>query len=526
MHVTGEMLIGAASVRGTSGDVRAFNPALNAEIEPVFHGGGAVEVDRACQLAAQAFQSYRNLPPQDRARFMQAAADNIEALGDTLYDRLTAETGLPKARAMGETARAIAQFRMFADVAQDGRWRSATIDTAAPDRKPTPRLDQRMQKVPLGPVAVFGSSNFPMLYSVAGGDTASALAAGCPVIVKAHGSHMGVSELVGRAIQKAVADCGLHEGVFSLLIGAGNELGEALVDHPVIQAVGFTGSEGGGMALVRRGMARKQPIPVFAEMTSINPNFVLPAAQAARGEAFAERFIAQMTAGVGQMCLKPGMILATAGEGYDRLRDALVKGLSAHVAETMLSPGILHNYLHNAGREQASDKVTQIAATAPAVHPGDGQGFIFEVAAADLLADMDLAGEMFGPAAMLVKCDTVDQMRQFAEAMHGQLTATLHFDEADLAIAEQLLPLLELKTNRIIANSFSNLVEISHATIHGGPFPATSDPRFTSVGTTAIDRFLRPISYQNMPETLLPPAIRSDNPLGLWRLTDGALALA
>jgi NADP-dependent aldehyde dehydrogenase len=259
---------------------------------------------------------------------MRTAADNIEALGDVLYDRLTLETGLPKARAEGETARTVAQFRMFADLTEEGRWRCATIDTADAQRKPTPRLDQRMQKIGIGPVAVFGSSNFPMLYSVAGGDTASALAAGCPVVVKAHGSHMGVSELVGRAIQKAVAHHGLPEGVFSLLIGAGNELGEALVDHHLIQAVGFTGSQGGGMALVRRGLARPQPIPVFAEMTSINPTFLLPSAQASRAAEFATRFTQQMTAGVGQMCLKPGMILALDGASYDVLR----KTLSAEIS--------------------------------------------------------------------------------------------------------------------------------------------------------------------------------------------------
>jgi NADP-dependent aldehyde dehydrogenase len=521
MQVTGKMLIGQSSVRGTAGQIRAFNPVLNAEIEPVFYGGGAEEVDRACGLAAEAFPAYRNLSPAARAAFMRTAADNIEALGDVLYDRLTLETGLPKARAEGETARTVAQFRMFADLTEEGRWRCATIDTADAQRKPTPRLDQRMQKIGIGPVAVFGSSNFPMLYSVAGGDTASALAAGCPVVVKAHGSHMGVSELVGRAIQKAVAHHGLPEGVFSLLIGAGNELGEALVDHHLIQAVGFTGSQGGGMALVRRGLARPQPIPVFAEMTSINPTFLLPSAQASRAAEFATRFTQQMTAGVGQMCLKPGMILALDGASYDVLRKTLSAEISKSPAATMLSPGILANYNREVANEISSDKVKVLVGGSTPSKPGEGQSHILEIDASDLLDDMDLASEMFGPSAMLVRCTDFRQMLEFAARMSGQLTATLQIDEPDMDLARELIPILETRTNRIIANSFSNMVEISHATIHGGPFPATSDPRFTSVGATAIDRFLRPISYQNLPATLLPDPIQDGNPQGLWRLVDG-----
>lgn len=521
MNVTGEMLIGQSSVRGTSGQVRSFDPTLNAEIDPIFYGGGAAEVDRACRLAAEAFPSYRNLAPAARAAFMRSAADNIEALGDTLYDRLTLETGLPKIRAQGETARTVAQLRMFADLTEEGRWRAATIDTADAEREPTPRLDPRMQKIGIGPVAVFGSSNFPMLYSVAGGDTASALAAGCPVIVKAHGSHMGVSELVGRAIQKAVGDHGLHEGVFSVLIGAGNELGEALVDHPLVQAVGFTGSQGGGMALVRRGLARPQPIPVFAEMTSINPTFLLPAAQAARAKEFATRFTQQMAARVGQMCLKPGMILAIDGEGYETLRETLVDAVAALPAATMLSPGILANYNREVGVELKSEHVKVLVAGGEPAKPGEGQSHILEIEASSLLDTIELASEMFGPSAMLVRCTSFEQMLEFATRMNGQLTATLQIDEADLDLARSLLPVLETRTNRIIANSFSNMVEISHATIHGGPFPATSDPRFTSVGATAIDRFLRPVSYQNLPEALLPEAIQAGNPHRLWRLVDG-----
>jgi NADP-dependent aldehyde dehydrogenase len=377
-----------------------------------------------------------------------------------------------------------------------------------------------MHKVAIGPVAVFGASNFPLLYSVAGGDTASALASGSPVVVKAHSSHLGTSELVGRAIRKAVAEAGFPEGVFSLVLGAGNEVGEALVDHPEIKAVAFTGSEAGGMALVRRGQQRPEPIPVFAEMASVNPHFLLPHAQAARASAFATRFVEQMTAGAGQMCLKPGLILAIDGEGFDVLRATLRDALAAGLAQTMLSPNIHGAYERGVKRRSVTKGVTELAHGGAAKGQLDGSAYLFEVDAANAIADMTVAEEVFGPAAVLIRCASADDMLAIAKRLKGQLSVVLHLDEADSELAQKLMPTIERRTGRIVANSFSNVVEISDAHIHGGPFPATSDPRFTSVGSTAIDRFLRPIAYQNLPSELLPPSLRDDNPLGLWRLRD------
>jgi alpha-ketoglutaric semialdehyde dehydrogenase len=520
MAITGNMLIGRADVRGTDAELHALDPAANRLIEPPFGGGGAAEVERACQLAAEAFDEYSHTGPEERACFIEGIAGNLETQAGAIVARCMLETGLAHERLAAELSWTVGQLRMFAAVVRRGFWRDATIDPADPDRQPTPRPDLRMQKVALGPVAVFGASNFPLLYSVAGGDTASALAAGCPVIVKAHGAHLGTSELVGRAIRKAVADAGFPEGVFSLVIGAGNEVGEALVDHKAIKAVAFTGSETGGMALVRRGQRRPEPIPVFAEMTSVNPHFLLPHAQVTRAAAFAKRFVEQMTAGAGQMCLKPGMILAIDGEGFDVLRDSLRTALSAVAAQTMLTPNIHHAYERGVEDQRSLPGVSELAHGAGAQKTFEGQAHIFEIDAAAVIDHMALTEEVFGPAAILIRCASVAQMQTIALNLGGQLSIVLHADANDVDVARMLLPAFERKTGRIVANGFSNIVEISDAQIHGGPFPATSDPRFTSVGSTAINRFLRPVSYQNFPAELLPPALRDDNPLNLWRLRD------
>ncbi|MFT4439560.1 aldehyde dehydrogenase (NADP(+)) [Caballeronia sp. 15715] len=524
MKVTGKMLIGGACIFGTAGTVRAFDPTLGMQIDPPFGAATTEDVNHACILADEAYDSYRSTSPEIRSAFLDSIADNLLELDDALYERAAAETGLTRARLKSEAGRTAAQLRMFADVVRQGRWRQATIDSADAARKPLPRVDLRMQKISIGPVGVFGASNFPILYSVAGGDTASALAAGCPVIVKAHGSHLGTSELVGRAIQKAVKDSGLHEGVFSLLIGAGNETGESLVDHPLIKAVGFTGSEGGGMALVRRGAQRAEPIPVFAEMTSVNPNFVLPGALKARASDIAARFVDQMTSGVGQMCLKPGMILAIERDGFDDLRSALSTALAQKSPETMLSPGISEHFARAAERTRTGHEIVSISKGPSPEKQYDGQSEIFELSGEALLADPKLAQEMFGPAGVLVRCASVEQLVALAASFQGQLTMSLHTEPPDHEVAKLLIPILERKTNRILFNKFANQVEIGFATIHGGPYPATSDSRFTSVGATAIDRFLRPVCYENMPSDLLPLALQDSNPLSLWRVTDGTLS--
>jgi NADP-dependent aldehyde dehydrogenase len=523
MKITGEMLIGQSTAFGSAGRVRAFNPTSSEDMEPAFGVATLTEVDRACELAKEGFQSYRNTSPEIRGRFLETIADYLLVLGEPLYERAALETGLTTARIKGETQRTAAQMKMFADVVRHGRWRHAAIDSGDPSRQPLPRADLRMQKVPLGPVGVFGSSNFPILYSVAGGDTASALAAGCSVVVKAHGSHPGTSELVGRAIQKAVKDCGLHEGVFSLLFGNGNEVGEALVDHPAIQAVGFTGSEVGGMALVRRGAQRKIPIPVFAEMTSVNPNFVLPGAMKVRAKEFASQFVERMTAGAGQMCLKPGLILAVDDEHFGTLRDALGAALSTKEPETMLSTGIYKSFNGATARSRSGKGSIVVAKGHAPKGPFEGQSEIFEIDATEVITAPELANEMFGPAAALIRCAHNEQLLEVAKTLRGQLTMAVHMEPCDTELALQLMPILESKTNRILANKFSNMVEIGYATVHGGPYPATSDSRFTSVGATAIERFLRPVCYENLPSELLPPALQDGNPLSLWRVIDGEL---
>jgi len=528
MNMTGEMLIGASCVAGTDGGQRAFNPTTDAEIaEPRFGFGTAADVGRAATLAAEAFDEYRALPLSRRAAFLEAIADNIMALGDTLLERAHAETGLPLARLTGERGRTVSQLRLFAGVVRDGHFLHATIDPAQPQRQPAPRPDLRLARVPLGPVAVFGASNFPLAFSVAGGDTASALAAGAPVVVKAHNAHLGTSELVGRAIQQAVRDQGLPEGVFSLLLGAGRSLGEALVAHPAIKAVGFTGSRQGGLALVGVANRRPEPIPVYAEMSAINPVFLLPAALAQRAEAIGQGFADSLALGAGQFCTNPGLVLGIDGPDLDRFALAAGEALARKNAQTMLTTGIHGAYCDGVEKMAATPGVQEVAQgqAAGGLHNA-ARAVLFTTDARTLLAQHALSSEVFGPASLVVRARDMDELVAVAEQLEGQLTATLHLEEADHPQARRLLPVLERKAGRLLVNGFPTGVEVCHAMVHGGPFPATSNAMATSVGASAIDRFLRPVCYQDMPDTLLPAALQQANPLGLWRLTDGAPARA
>ncbi|MFD7406006.1 aldehyde dehydrogenase (NADP(+)) [Streptomyces sp. NPDC059866] len=522
MTLTGELLIGAAEVAATAGTMKALDPATGELLEPEFAFGGAAEVDRALRLADEAFDSYSHTGLAQRAAFLDLIADKLEAAKDELAARLALETGLPAVQFEGEAVRSAGVFRKFATVVRQGRFLQAAVDTAQPDRQPTPRLDHRLQKVALGPVVIFGASNFPISYSVAGGDTASALAAGCTVVVKAHNAHPGASEIEGRIIRQAVAEAGLHEGVFSLLRGAGNEIGEALVDHPLVRAVTFTGSEGGGMALYRRAQRRPDPIPVFTEMTSVNPTFVLPAALAARGAEIGAGLVQRAMYNVGQACLKPAILLAVDGPGYRDLRDAAAAEVEKVDARTMLTPGIHDAYTRNAQRLE-DEGATRVAAGAAPARAWDGQSLLYEVTGERLLAEPALREEVFGPAVLLVRLSSSEQLTEAARAFRGQLSATLHADAADRGAAAELLPILERRTGRIVFNAFSIPQEVSYASTHGGPFPATSDSRFTSVGMGAIERFVRPVTYQNFPDELLPEPLREANPLQVWRLVDGEL---
>lgn len=519
MTLTGKMLIGQQSVCGHRDAIRAINPATNTPLEPAYACGDEQHVDQACALAWAAFDAYRETTLADRAALLETIASHIEALGDELIERACAETGLPRARIEGERGRTCGQLRAFARTVRLGEWLDVRVDTAQPQRQPMPRADLRQRHIALGPVAVFGASNFPLAFSVAGGDTASALAAGCPVIVKAHNAHPGTSELVGRAIAQAVKECGLSEGVFSLLYGAGNEVGIALVRDPRIKAVGFTGSRSGGIALCQAAQARPEPIPVYAEMSSINPVYLFPAALEARSEALAEGFIASLTQGAGQFCTNPGLVIALQGAALDRFIQSASERLSRCPSQTMLTPGIFSAY--ETGLKTLAQHAHIAAKGLPATGPNQGQGHLFVTQAEAFLNNEHLQAEVFGAASLVVQCRDVEQMRQVSEHLEGQLTATLHMDDHDLPQARALLPVLERKAGRLLVNGWPTGVEVCDAMVHGGPFPATSDARSTSVGTAAILRFLRPVCYQDFPDTLLPTALQHDNPLRLRRLLDG-----
>ena len=521
--ITGDMLIGSAAIRGRADPLHGVNAATGAALDPAFPGGTADDVARACDLAWAAFDSYRATSPEQRAAFLEAVAQEILELGDALVTRAVAESGLPQGRIEGERGRTVGQLRLFAETVREGSWMQLRIDPALPERKPMPRSDLRQRHIPLGPVAVFGASNFPLAFSVAGGDTAAALAAGCPVVAKAHPAHPGTSELVGRAIQAAVKSCGLPEGVFSLVFGLGNDVGTALVNNPHIKAVGFTGSRRGGLALMQVAAARPEPIPVYAEMSSINPVFLLPAALAARGPAIAKDFIASMTMGAGQFCTNPGLVLAVDGPDLQRFLDAAKLTLSSAAAGTMLTAGILHAYQAAVARLEQHGAVEKLGEGQAQTAATQGRAGLFVTRSDAFAANPDLAEEVFGASSLVIRCPDIATMRDLTEALEGQLTATLQMDEGDLDDARALLPTLERRVGRILVNGFPTGVEVSPAMVHGGPFPATSDGRSTSVGTLAIARFLRPVCYQDFPPGLLPDALRDANPDHLWRLRDGAM---
>lgn len=523
--LTGEMLIGASAVRGRQGTSAALRAGSGETLGPDYGGAGPDEINRACNLARAAFDVFRESAPEQRAAFLDHIGQGLIALGSMLIERAMAESGLPRARLEGERGRTVGQLKLFAQLLRDGAWLGVTIDPAQPQRSPSPRPDLRMRQIALGPVAVFGASNFPLAFSVAGGDTASALAAGCPVVVKAHPAHLGTSELVGRVVQAAVRDAGLPEGVFSLLVGDGIALGQALVQHPAIQAVGFTGSRQGGLALVRTAQMRPQPIPVFAEMSSINPVFLMPAALAQRAEAIAQDFVDSLVLGVGQFCTNPGLVIGLASPALERFTATAALAIADKNAGVMLTGGIHAAYESSVERLARRPGVRALARGLAATAPGCAQPALWATDAQHLLADPALADEIFGPTGVIVACHDLDEMQQLAEHLEGQLTATLQLDADDHVVARRLLPVLERKVGRILANGFPTGVEVAYAMVHGGPYPATSDARMTSVGARAIERFLRPVCYQSLPDSLLPAALQDANPLKLPRRIDGQLQL-
>ena len=507
MALTGELFIGRAR-RATERRFQAIDPARGGPIDPPFSAAGPAEIDAACALAHAAFDPYRALPLERRAAFLEAIAQRILDQGDALLERAHAESALPLARLTGERARTVGQLRLFAAELRTGEWLGLRVDPALPERKPVPRPDLRQRKIPCGPVAVFGASNFPLAFSVAGGDSAAALAAGCPIIVKGHPAHPGTSESVAEAIVAAAAATDMPEGVFSLLNGPDTALGAALVADPRVRAVAFTGSRAGGLALMKVAAARAEPIPVFAEMSSVNPVIVLPGALATRAEALAGEWVASVTLGVGQFCTNPGIVLALEGEGLQRFLDAAGAAIGQIEPAVMLTEGIHRNYARGLAR-LAAEGVRPLAQGTDGHLKNGARAALFSVPAAWLLTHPSLAEETFGPASLIVRCTDIGQVRAVLERLEGQLTATLQMDTGDQPLAQQLLPALERKAGRLIVNSWPTGVEVCHAMVHGGPFPATSDGRSTSVGTLAIERFLRPVCYQGFPDALLPPELRA-----------------
>ncbi len=523
MNLHGKSLL--AGVLGQPGvkTFRAMNPATAVALEPDFHEAAMEEVSRALEAAASAFATYRTCSGADRAKFLEKIATEIEALGDALLQRANAETGLPLARLTGERARTCGQLRLFAQVAREGSWVDARIDPALPDRQPLPRPDLRRMLLPLGPVVVFGSSNFPLAFSVAGGDTASALAAGCPVVVKAHRAHPGTAELVGGAVTRAVAACGLPAGVFSLVHGGGSTVGIAMVKHPAISAVGFTGSHTAGRALFDAAAARPHPIPVFAEMSSINPVFLFPGALRERGAAIAQGLLTSFTLGVGQFCTKPGIVFAVRGPETDAFMAKLGELVRAAPNATMLTSGIRDSFQENRAKITGVAGVQPLAAGAAVADAAktEGQPSVATTTVKDFISHPALATEAFGPFVLVILADQLADFAAGAAALEGQLTATFHATAADSAGVRPLLAALEQKVGRVLLNGFPTGVEVCHAMNHGGPYPATTDVRFTSVGTAAMLRFARPVCYQALGEELLPEPLKNSNPLGLLRLVNG-----
>ena len=526
MTLTGHSLIAGQTVAGEGKTTFAFNPATNEQLEPAYTLLTEEQLKSATSAAAEAFGSFSTLDPETHAAFLDAIADNIEAIGDELIVRAGQETGLPAARLQGERARTTGQLRLFATVVRQGDFRGVRIDPALPERTPLPRADIRQRQIPLGPVAVFGASNFPLAFSTAGGDTASALAAGCPVVFKAHNAHPGTSELVGQAIAKAVAGLGLHPGVFSLIYGPGSSIGQALVADPAIKAVGFTGSQSAGIALMRTAAARPEPIPVYAEMSSLNPVFVFPGAlngSAEQIDALAQQYITAVTGSSGQLCTSPGLLFAPAGEAGDKLAAAVGRAVSACAGQTMLTAGIAGSW--NSGTEAlgAAGNVTIVGTGTPGPTENAPAPAIYGTDISNFISNEVLHAEIFGAASLVIRYSSAEELIEATNRIEGQLTASLQLTEEDYPTAAQLIPALEQKVGRIIVNGWPTGVEVGHAMVHGGPFPATSDTRTTSVGTLAINRFLRPVAYQNLPQELLPAPLKDTNPWQLNRRMDGTV---
>lgn len=519
--IEGANFLGNTRSKENSNFLQAFNPATGEALPDKFFIATTSEIQRAMEMATEAFEAYKALSAERRADFLCRIGEEIMALGDKLIQQAVTESGLPEQRLIGERGRTVNQLKMFADLLREGSWVDARIDRADPERQPAPKPDLRNMLFPIGPVVVFGASNFPLAFSTAGGDTASALAAGCPVIVKAHESHPGTNELVTKAILQAAEKTAMPEGVFNSLLGRA-ETGRQLVLHPMVKAVAFTGSYKAGRAIFDAAAARKVPVPVYAEMGSINPVFLLPEKLHSDPSALAALLAGSVTLGHGQFCTKPGIIIAKKSDSLERFKQMLTEHLEGHSSSWLLNRGIAENYqksretLFNQEHIQilkhptSEDEISKSAALAV-------------VEASGFLENPAMHREIFGPFSLIIECDDQTSFEEVASSLEGQLTLTFMGTEPELAGHRRLIDIAREKAGRIIFNGVPTGVEVSPAMHHGGPYPATTDPKFTSVGTGAIRRFLRPVAFQDCPDELLPEELKEGNPLGIYRLVDGIL---
>lgn len=525
MELHGKQLIGGEASAEGKDTFTSMNPATGEALPTKFHGATPSEVERALTLAEEAYAIYRQKRPAEVADFLLGIASEIEALGDALLEICNQETGLPLARLQGERGRTLTQLKLFAELAREGSWVEARIDTPIPDRKPAAKPAIRAMHIGVGPVVVFGASNFPLAISVMGNDSVSALAVGCPVIVKAHRAHPGTAELVGRAVQAAAKKHNMPAGVFAMLHGNSHELGQSLVKHPKTKAVAFTGSERGGRALMDASASRPDPIPVYAEMSSLNPVFLLPGALAERQQQIAETFLQSVTLGVGQFCTKPGLVFGLGSKDFDGFTAAAGKAAEGVAPATQLTAGINQSFwkgLEQAGKTAGVKKAGE-SSTAADPKKAQAAATVFSTDLKTFTENPHLAHENFGPSAVVVSCPSRDELKKQIESLSGHLSASIHATEADLKEYADLIQLLETKVGRIVLNGYTTGIDLCHSMHHGGPYPATSYSHFTSMGQAAYKRFVRPVCYQGFPDAALPTALRDKNELGIWRLVDGKL---
>ena len=521
MELTGLNFIGCERSGKSKATFRAVNPDTRKKMLPLFHEATRQEVDQAALKASTAFKVYSQKSGQERALLLNTIADEILNLGDDLIQRCIKETGLTKERLTGERGRTLNQLRLFADLLKEGSWVDARIDHADLNRQPAPKPDIRSMQKSLGPVGVFGAGNFPLAFSVAGGDTASALAAGCSIVFKAHHAHPGTSEMVATAIQSAIKKTRMPEGIFSMVQGMSLKVGMSVVKHPMMKAIGFTGSFRGGKALFDAAARRPEPIPVYAEMSSTNPVFILPGALTLRMTEIAKGLAASVTLGAGQFCTNPGLVILEKSHNAEQFLDLLAEFLQHIPSSTMLSSAIYQSYENGIQMLIRQKEIKVLTKAVSDSRENKGTPCLLQTSAQYFLTDQTLEKEVFGPSTLAILAKNKNEMLEITEDLGGHLTATLQATDEDLKNYTELIFILQQKTGRLIVNGFPTGVEVCHSMVHGGPFPATTDCHFTSVGTAAIYRFTRPVCYQNFPDHMLPEELKNNNPLQIWRLVDG-----